>query len=119
MAKVNLIIAEVLDITCMRNDTFKLDMDWEDADDTAIDLTAYTFKMQVRKKSDSTSALLTFSDSEFTTKDSSGNLTLVKAASLMTIKAGNYRYDLQATHTDGTVSTWLNGLFIVKDDVTE
>ena len=119
MASINLITAEVLDITCMRHDTFELDMDWEDSDDNAIDLTAYTFKMQVRKKSDSASAVLTFDDSDFT-KDASGNLVAKKAGTAMTLKAGNYRYDLQATHTStSSVTTWLNGLFIVKDDVTE
>ena len=119
MASINLIIAEVLDITCMRHDTFKLDMDWEDASDNAIDLTGYTFKMQVRKKADSSSATLTFDDSDFT-KDANGNLLVTKAGSSMTLKAGNYRYDLQATNTGTSeVSTWLNGAFVVKDDVTE
>ena len=119
MAKVNLIIKETLDITCMRNDTFKLDMDWTDADDNAIDLTAYTFKAQVRKKSTGSTVLLTFNDADFT-KDSSGNLLMKKGASDMTLKGGTYTYDVQATHTSTSeVSTWLGGLFIVKDDVTE
>lgn len=119
MAKVNLIIKETLDITCMRHDTFKLDMDWTDANDTAIDLTAYTFKAQVRKKSTTGSVLLTFNDADFT-KDSSGNLLMKKAGTDMTIKGGTYAYDVQATHiSTSEVSTWLGGLFIVKDDVTE
>lgn len=117
MAKVNLITAEILDITCMRNDTFKLDMDWTDTDDNAIDLTDYTFKMQVRRKSDSSSSLLTFDDSAFT-KDSAGNLLIEKAGADMDIKQGNYRYDMQATHSDGTITTWLKGAFNIKDDVT-
>ena len=119
MAKVNLIVKETLDITCMRNDTFKLDMDWEDADDNAIDLTSYTFKAQVRKKSTSATPLLTFDNDDFT-KDANGNLLMKKSASDMTIKGGVYTYDLQATHTSTSeVTTWLGGLFIVKDDVTE
>ena len=83
MANVNLIIAEVLDITCMRHDTFKLDMDWTDSSNNAIDLTAYTFKMQVRKRSDSATATLTFAESDFT-KDNSGNLLIEKAGTAMT-----------------------------------
>ncbi len=42
-----------------------------------------------------------------------------KSASNMNIKVGVYEYDLQSTHTDGTVSTWLGGLFVVQGDVTE
>ena len=119
MAKVNLDIASTLDITCRRYDTFKLDMDWKDASDAVIDLTSYTFKAQVRKKSTSGSVILTFETSDFT-KNATGDLIMSKAGSLMSLKGGNYVYDLQATHTSSSeVSTWLKGLFIVNDDITE
>ena len=37
----------------------------------------------------------------------------------MNVKAGVYVYDLQATNTsNGDVSTWLGGLFVVQGDVT-
>ena len=36
MANVNLVVKEDLDITCMQNDTFKLDMDWVDGDSNPI-----------------------------------------------------------------------------------
>ncbi len=43
-----------------------------------------------------------------------------KAGTAMSIKGGNYVYDLQATQTGtGNVGTWLKGMFIVNDDVTE
>ena len=35
----------------MKNDTFKLDMDWVDSSSNPIDLTAYTFKSQVKTSS--------------------------------------------------------------------
>lgn len=119
MAKVNLDIASTLDITCRRYDTFKLDMDWTDSSDAVIDLTAYTFKAQVRKRSTSASVVLTFDDSDFT-KNATGDLVMNKAGTAMSIKGGNYVYDLQATQTGtGNVATWLKGMFIVNDDVTE
>jgi len=117
MASVNLVVKENLDITCMKNDTFKLDMDWVDADSNPINLTNYTFKAQVRKKS-TDAVMLTFENSDFTA-DANGNLLMVKASADMNIKAGVYEYDLQSTHSDGTVSTWLGGLFVVQGDVTE
>ena len=119
MSSVNLVLKVSLDITCMRKDTFSLDMDWTDSNTNPIDLTAYTFKSQVRQTETSSTALLTFSDSDFT-KDASGNLTMTKAASDMDIAAGNYYYDIQATKTsDSTVQTWAGGLFIVQQDITE
>lgn len=118
MADVNLIVKETLNVTCMRNDTFRLQMVWKDASDNFIDLTAYTFTAQVKKsKSDSTS-ILSFADSDFT-KDASGNLTMSKTSEQMDLEPGSYYYDLQAVKTsNGDVSTWLGGLFNIQDDVT-
>ena len=118
MADVNLIVKETLNITCMRNDTFRLDMVWKDANDNFIDLTAYTFTAQVKKsKSDSTS-ILSFADGDFT-KDASGNLSMSKTSAQMDLEPGSYYYDLQAYKiSNGDVSTWLGGLFNIQDDVT-
>ncbi len=49
MADVNLVVQSTLNITCLKNDTFSLDMDWTDSNNDAIDLTLYTFKAQVKK----------------------------------------------------------------------
>lgn len=118
MADVNLIVKETLNITCMRNDTFRLNMVWKDANDNFIDLTAYTFEAQVKKsKSDSTS-VLEFADSDFT-KDASGNLSMSKTSAEMDLTPASYYYDLQAYKiSNGDVSTWLGGTFTIQDDVT-
>ena len=117
MASVNLVVKEDLDITCMQNDTFKLDMDWVDGDNDPIDLTGYNFKSEVRKKS-TNAIVLTFENSDFT-KDASGNLLMVKDSADMNIKPDVYVYDLQATNTSNNdVSTWLGGLFVIQGDVT-
>lgn len=118
MASVNLDTTSRLDITCRRNDTFKLDMDWLDSENNPIDLTAYEFKAQVRKTSTSTAVILSFDNADFS-KDNSGNLVMSKSAANMDVKGGSYAYDLQATKTaTSEVHTWLGGDFIVVDDVT-
>ena len=118
MADVNLIVKETLNITCMKNDTFNLDMDWKDASDNPIDLTAYTFKAQVKRAKGSNDSILTFADSDFT-KDASGNLTMTKSSAEMDLEAGVYYYDMQTTKiADSTVSTWLGGTFTIQSDVT-
>ena len=118
MADVNLIVKETLNITCMKNDTFNLDMDWKDASENPIDLTAYTFKAQVKRSKGSADSILTFDDSDFT-KDASGNLTMTKSSAQMDLEAGVYFYDMQTTKTaDGTIATWLGGRFTIQEDVT-
>tara|TARA_R110000803_G_scaffold12418_1_gene35868 strand:- start:4 stop:363 length:360 start_codon:yes stop_codon:yes gene_type:complete len=119
MASVNLVVKEDLDITCMKNDTFKLNMDWVDGDNNPIDLTAYTFKAQVRVSTTSTNIVLSFDNNDFAAT-AGGSLIMSKEADDMNVKAGVYRYDLQTTETaTGDVSTWLGGLFQVQGDVTE
>jgi hypothetical protein len=118
MADVNLVVKETLNITCMKNDTFKLDMDWKDANKNPIDLTGYNFKSEVRNAS-TNAIVLTFENSDFT-KDAIGNLLMSKNSADMDITAGVYLYDLQVTNTStGDVSTWLGGVFAIQGDVTE
>ena len=118
MADVNLIIKETLNITCMKNDSFSLDMDWVDSTSTAVDLTLYTFKVQVKRSKASSISLLTFNDSDFS-KDTSGNLAMTKAAADMDVEAGVYYYDMQATTiSDSSIATWMGGTFTIQEDVT-
>lgn len=51
MASVNLDIAQRLDITCRKGDTFSLTLNITDSAGTAINLSAYTFEMEVRNAS--------------------------------------------------------------------
>jgi hypothetical protein len=118
MSSVNLVLKQTLNITCMKSDTFRLEMQWLDGNGDAIDLTGYTFKSQVRDINKNT-VILEFTDSDFS-KDSIGNLTMFKSSSSMGVDSGNYHYDIQATEISSSeVYTWLGGLFIVQDDITE
>lgn len=122
MASINLDKASRLDITCRKNDTFNLILNVTDENGAAIDLSSnYAFEIDVRKKANSSTTILTFSDSDFT-KTSTGKLTINKASSSMNISAGYYVYDLQATissESPSLVETWFAGDFIIVDDVTE
>lgn len=118
MADVNLVVQSTLNITCLRNDTFSLDMDWTNSNDEPIDLTIYEFKAQVKKNKASSSVVLEFDDSDFS-KDADGNLVMSKSASNMNIVAGVYYYDLETTGPAGAIATWLAGKFIIQEDVTQ
>jgi hypothetical protein len=119
MSSVNLVLKQTLNITCMKSDTFRLEMQWLDGNGDPIDLTDYTFKSQVKKRTTSNDFVLEFTDSDFT-KDALGNLTMYKVAADMDISSDNYYYDIQATNTtSGDVFTWLGGLFVIQEDITE
>jgi len=124
MASINLDIASRLDITCRKNDSFKIELSITDEDGEAVDLSSnYSFEIDVRKRANSSTTVLSFTegDSNFT-KGSDGTLVISKAASDMNVKAGVYVYDLQATDSSespSNVSTWFAGDFVVIEDVTE
>ena len=114
---VNLDIAQRLDITCRKGDTFTLTLNITDSAGTAIALTPYSFQMEVR---DSATDAIIIPTADFTvTKDAdstTGKLNITSAAANIDT-AGSYIYDLETTlSTD--VQTWLCGGFAINDDVT-
>ena len=114
---VNLDIAQRLDITCRKGDTFTLTLNITDSAGTAITLTPYSFQMEVR---DSATDAIIIPTTDFTfTKDAdatAGKLNITVAAADMTA-TGSYIYDLETTLTSD-VQTWLYGVFTINDDVT-
>ena len=115
MASVNLDIAQRLDITCRKRDTFSLTLNFTDSSGTAINLSAYTFKLDVRDASNNSDII---ADNVFDyTGNSNGQLVISATSSEMDVSSGVYIYDLQTT-LSGTVTTWLYGTFTINDDVT-
>lgn len=119
MANVNLDISQTLNITCRKNDTFFLDLVFSNDDETPIDLTAYTFKMQIRRRREANTSLLDLEGTtSFPTQNANGELRIFSQD--IDLRSGSYVYDLQATHdADQQVITWLAGSFTINDDVTE
>ena len=105
-----------LDIQMWRNDT------WQQvftllADTTPINLTGATVYIQVRKGCGGTLALTLTNGSGVTIGGASNNQITVNK--LVDIAKGNYVWDMQVTFSDTTVKTYLEGDFIVYDDVTK
>ncbi|MEK9698329.1 MAG: hypothetical protein VW270_21345 [Candidatus Poseidoniales archaeon] len=137
--KANLDVAERLDITCRKGDTFELSLNFKDSDGNNIALLTdeYDFFMQVRspKKTANTKGALvagTLSKGDqakgadnssnvgfnFEDVDDSGNVTVRASADTMAnFVAGRYTYDLQYTVNNKT-TTVLKGSFTVNDDIT-
>jgi len=115
---VNLDNAQRVDIVCRKGDTFALEVDFYDANNDPIDLTGYTWKMDVSESDTSPTPIL--DDTDFTYTGTSGGKLYVNATStvMSTIDGGLYVYGLQSTKS-GIVKTWLYGLFTVNEDVVE
>ena len=105
-----------LDIQMWRNDT------WQQvftllADTTPINLTGATVYIQVRKGCGGTLALTLTNGSGVTIGGASNNQ--VTVSKLVDIAKGNYVWDMQVTFASNVVKTYLEGDFIVYDDVTK
>lgn len=125
-------VAQKLNITARKGDTFRLSVTFKDSGGTAIGITGnYNFKMQVRSSAfDDTDsgALIEISQTSatepvangFDTSGGSGNVVInISSGTMNAIDGGRYVYDLQATNVaDNSVQTWLKGNFVVNEDVT-
>lgn len=111
--------ASRVDIVCWRGDTFVLTATIKDANGTAVDLSIYTWKMEVREYD---SGPLVISSSNITvTGTSLGVLTINISAANMLVNPGTYVYEVQATNltpNPDTVTTFLYGQFSVTQDIT-
>tara|TARA_R100000234_G_scaffold116253_1_gene93094 strand:- start:871 stop:1314 length:444 start_codon:yes stop_codon:yes gene_type:complete len=146
MSKVNLDVAEKLDITCRRGDTFSLTLTLKDSSGTALQLSTlgYEFFMNVKSNekdksgerfviaSSSTASQKSPTSSRlnedqtrdlagiFTFDDASDSGTVVlnaSAASMASFPVGRFSYDIQQL-VGGVRTTILRGSFKVNEDIT-
>ena len=116
--KINLDNSTRVDVTCRKGDTFNLQFTFTDSTGAALDVSGYTWKLDVKETDTSSSDII--GDSSFTyTGNSEGKLSISATATVMSgVSGGMYVYDLQST-TGGEVKTWIYGLFTVNEDISE
>lgn len=105
-----------LDIKIWRNDTWK-QVYAILVNDIPVSLVGATAYIQVRKGCGGVLALSATNGSGITIGGVGNNEITVNK--LVNIDKGNYKWDLQVTFSDGLVRTYLEGDFIVYDDVTK
>lgn len=90
---------------------------------TLFDYTGYTAKAQIRKKSDSPTALLTFSTDDYSIDLTDGVITLTKAKADINASSlqsdSRYVWDLVIIDSDGNEYVHIGGYIQVKNTVTE
>jgi len=118
MSSVNLDVAQRLDITCRKGDTFSLTLDLTDSNAVAIDLSEYTFELEVRDSSDSVVIAKSSVNYNKNADSTTGKLVIsIDSSNINT--SGDYIYDLESTKTSNLFTqTWLYGIFKVNEDIT-
>tara|TARA_R110001592_G_scaffold1749_1_gene10356 strand:- start:4066 stop:4473 length:408 start_codon:yes stop_codon:yes gene_type:complete len=113
---VDLSAASQLNICCRRANTFILKANVKDSTGTAIDLTLYTYEMQVREYDNGP---LIISNSNITiTGTAAGLLTITITDTNMTVDAGTYVYGVEFNLTaTGEKETWFYGTFDVQQNI--
>jgi len=128
-AKISLDVAEKLDITCRRGDTFDMHLTLKDSNNVGLALASggYEFFMQVRKRNKSRDLILGSTTTgelapynfQFQSPNDQGAVRIFVSDSIMReIDPGRYFYDLQYAVGD-TTKTVLKGSFIINDDVSK
>ncbi len=136
MSQVNFDVSQTLDITCVKGDTFSMDLTLKDSAGSAIDITNYEFYFQIFKGS---SIMISTTDAKSFERQriSSGNVLVTKNADqtdnkgkfnisisslvMSSFPAGGYLYEMQMSTTgdsSGVDTTILKGNFIVNPDRT-
>tara|TARA_R100000541_G_C1883232_1_gene82607 strand:- start:61 stop:453 length:393 start_codon:yes stop_codon:yes gene_type:complete len=123
----NLDIAQEMDITARKGDSFTFDVSVKNADGTAKDLSSYTFNMDVRDSSDK-STRDNVAISTATSRSNApikivglANGTLTVSAThvaMSDISEGTYLYDIQA-NLSSTNQTWFFGSFTINADISD
>lgn len=108
-------------ITIEQGATFVLPITWKDGNDTPVNLTGYTARMQVRQFKDSPTALvnLTTENAGIVLGGALGTVTVtITATATAALPAVEGFYDLELIASTGTVVRLLQGAATISKEVT-
>jgi hypothetical protein len=114
--------AGIYNIVADQGATLSRTITWKDSAKRAINITGYTARMHVREEVESSTIVLelTTTNGRITLGGSSGTVTMtVSAATMATVPAGKYVYDLEiVAPVTGVVNRLIQGNFAVRPEVT-
>ena len=127
--ELNLDTAEEINVITKRGDSLSFDITVKVTDGDAVDLTVYTFDMDVisgsaaRNRANVVLSNTTGGKNKLlasVTGAADGTLTVSASREAMAqVSPGTYRYDISANHTtNSTTETWFFGTFTVREDIT-
>lgn len=105
--------------TTGQGETFTRTVTWK-INTTAVDITGYTARMQVRKTHRSSTADVSLTHaSGLTLGGAAGTIDItITAATTAALTAGQYVYDLELVSASGVVTRVLEGTFTLTAEVT-
>jgi len=108
-----------LDLECWQGANFDYQLTWT-VGGSAVNLTGYTSRMQVRQYADSTATVLSFvNGTGITLGGTAGTITLAAVATATSpVEAGQYVYDLELVSGAGYVTRLVEGSFVVYAEVS-
>lgn len=108
-----------LNLNCWQGANFDYSLTWR-TNGTAVNLTGYSARMQVRETYDSTTPVLSLtSGSGITLGGTAGSIILEATATTTAgVPSGQYVYDLELVTGGGYVTRLLEGNFTVDPEVT-
>ena len=109
------------DLTINQGATFELTVTWKDSAGTAINLTGYSARMQVRETySSSTSIVSLTSGAGITLGGAAGTIAIVVSATTTAALTAPFSgvYDLELVSAGGVVTRLLQGAATVSPEVT-
>jgi len=105
-------------IEAYRNDTLELTFTITDGSAVAISLSTADVKMQIRNRPDG-DILQTLTEGNGITVGGASNNVITVSKIISIENGGTYAYDLQATFSNGIVTTYVKGYFILYEDITK
>ena len=114
-------IAGTYNFICNQGATFNRELTWTDSSNTAINLTSYTARMDVRANVNANATLVTLTteNGRISLGGANGKVTLtIDANTTANIAAGLYVYDLEVVSSGDEVTRLIEGNFKVTAEVT-
>jgi len=102
------------DLEFYRSDTWTHEVRFVDGDDNPINVSAWTFASQVRRR---VSSDIIVSFNADVSAAATGVIVFSVGAPVADVEAGKYRYDVERS-LNGVVQTVVEGLVVVSGDIT-
>jgi hypothetical protein len=114
--------AGTFNILCEQGADFRLQLTWREPDQTPINVSGFSAKMQVRTAKGASTAAATLSTSSGTIVLGGVNGTILltmPASETGSLVPGAYIYDIELTDPSGVVTRLMQGSFTVDQQVTQ
>ncbi len=107
------------DISIYRGDSKTYNINFKDSDGVAIDITGYTIRFTVKEnKTDAQGDAIIAKEITSHSDPTNGVTSVSLSTSDTDLTVKDYVYDFEMEDTSGNITTFLEGIFRIKQDIT-